>query len=239
MNARHITTTVAVGLSLALAGGVALAAIPGPDGSIKGCFDNNSGNLRVFDSQENMPRGCGRNETLLSWNQAGPSGPSGPQGAQGLQGERGPQGEQGLQGVPGTDGEDGQEGATGPSGPAGPPGVPGTPGQGGEDGEDGISGYEVVVEEAAARDLGANDEGAVTIARCPEGKVVIGGGAVVEAELPGVERSPYHVDITLTGSGPFDDPSGRDAWIASAYVARDFGDPWWLVVTAICANLAD
>jgi ChpA-C len=83
-------TVAFVALIVAL-GGVAVAAIPGPDGVIHACYaDNNAvsqvgaglapgtevvspkGALRVIDSGES----CGAGETPLSFNQTGPAGPA-------------------------------------------------------------------------------------------------------------------------------------------------------------------
>ena len=63
---------VAIGIVVlaVLAGGsVALGAIPGADGVIKGCYDN-SGNLKVIDSAAT----CNTGSTPISWNQKGPKG---------------------------------------------------------------------------------------------------------------------------------------------------------------------
>src|SRR5690349_2504531 len=90
-----------------LAGGAAatIAAIPGADGVINGCYQKNVGNLRVID-----PSGgdsCRPSEIPISWSQTGPQGPKGDTGATGATGP------QGLKG---------DTGATGATGPAGPPG---------------------------------------------------------------------------------------------------------------------
>src|SRR5579859_710065 len=94
-----------------LMGGVAQAAdllhIPGLDGVIHACFDDDTGRLRVIDAQMS---GCKREENMLSWNQ---SGPKGDPGAPGAQGPAGPQG---------------APGAAGPAGPAGPAGSAGVSG---------------------------------------------------------------------------------------------------------------
>jgi hypothetical protein len=69
-------------LATALAGSVALAAIPGPGGVIQGCYDS-GGNLKVVEALS-----CPKNYTALRWNQ------------------------QGIQGLPGADGEDGTDGTS-------------------------------------------------------------------------------------------------------------------------------
>ncbi len=87
--------------TIALAGS-ALAQTPAV---IKTCVKNEDGNMRFI-----AHGACKANETLLTWNQAGPQGPAGPQGLQGIAGPAGPQG---------------PAGSIGPQGPAGPQGSPG------------------------------------------------------------------------------------------------------------------
>ena len=84
MNARKKLTLMVAGALGALAiGSVAFAAIPGSGGVIDGCYDKQSGKLRVTDTQTNKPKACGSDETPLSWNQQGPQGLPGPVGPQG------------------------------------------------------------------------------------------------------------------------------------------------------------
>jgi hypothetical protein len=78
-----------VGASLLVGGAHAAGVIPGPDGVIHGCYQNNNGKLRVLPAGET----CDRNETALPWNQVGPAGPRGDKGDRG---EAGPQGQPGL-----------------------------------------------------------------------------------------------------------------------------------------------
>lgn len=59
------------------AGSAAFAAIPGANGVIAGCYDRQSGQLRVTDAQTNAPKGCTTKESPLAWNQQGPPGPKG------------------------------------------------------------------------------------------------------------------------------------------------------------------
>jgi hypothetical protein len=56
-----------------VAAGVAVATIPDSSGIIHGCYQTNSGNLRVVD---NGVQGCRPSETVISWNAVGPRGPS-------------------------------------------------------------------------------------------------------------------------------------------------------------------
>ena len=68
---------VAVALVAIAAGSTAFAAIPDGGGVIHGCYDKNSGQLRVTDTDTNTPKSCTSKEAALAWNQQGPAGPSG------------------------------------------------------------------------------------------------------------------------------------------------------------------
>ena len=101
---RRHSLVVGSALSLALVASVAVAAIPGTDGVIRGCFKSDSqptssgyGQLRVV----NEASQCRNGETALSWNQEGQPGAIGPQGPQGEQGPPGPQGPAGPPGAGG------------------------------------------------------------------------------------------------------------------------------------------
>jgi hypothetical protein len=87
---KRIVTAIGVAVLLALAAGIAYAAIPDGQGVIHACYKTNKGDVRVIDSGP-----CAAGEAALAWNQTGPPGP------QGLQGSQGPPGPQGLQGAPG------------------------------------------------------------------------------------------------------------------------------------------
>ena len=93
-------------IATAVAGGFALAAIPGAGGVINGCYQKNEGLLRVIDPGTS---GCLSSEIPIVWNQ---------QGVQGAKGEKGDPG------APGRDGRDGtsvtvEPEAPGPNCPAG------------------------------------------------------------------------------------------------------------------------
>ena len=51
------------------AGGVALAAIPGPGGVLSGCYSKKTGGLRLIDPSKGQK--CAAGEGAVSWNQAG------------------------------------------------------------------------------------------------------------------------------------------------------------------------
>ena len=55
----------AVVSALVLAGGVAYASIPGPDGVIHGCYKNTDGSARIIDSAASCPNGY----TAINWSQ--------------------------------------------------------------------------------------------------------------------------------------------------------------------------
>jgi hypothetical protein len=71
------------GVTAALVGGIAWAAIPGSGGVIQGCYDK-TGAVRVVDA---LP--CPKGQTPLQWNQQGPTGTTGPQGPPGPPGAQG------------------------------------------------------------------------------------------------------------------------------------------------------
>jgi type VI protein secretion system component Hcp len=89
----NLQKKLALGLAAALAalvaGSIAWASVPDPRGMITGCYDKQSGELRVTDSQTGQPKGCSAKELQLLWNQQGPQGVPGPQGAPGPQGPSG------------------------------------------------------------------------------------------------------------------------------------------------------
>jgi hypothetical protein len=68
--------------------GIAFAAIPGRNGTIKGCYATRSGALRVISDRKR----CHRGERTLSWNQRGPTGRTGAVGRTGPQGLAGQNG---------------------------------------------------------------------------------------------------------------------------------------------------
>lgn len=84
---RNRATIAAAGLVAVLAAAaVAYGAIPGGGGVISACYDKQSGQMRIYDEAAGLPKGCGKTEVALSWNQQGPKGDQGDAGPQGLPG---------------------------------------------------------------------------------------------------------------------------------------------------------
>lgn len=100
--------------ALSAGAAIAVAAIPGADGTITGCYLTNTGNapnlrigqLRVIDPSMSptLPGGgpnpaavCLSDESMISWSQSGPTGLQGPAGAAGQPGPAGANGANGQQ----------------------------------------------------------------------------------------------------------------------------------------------
>jgi hypothetical protein len=77
-------------------GGVAVAAIPGDDGSITACYQKKAGEVRVVSAGKK----CTKKEKRLTWNKEGVKGEPGVKGDAGGQGAPGAQGEPGLSNGP-------------------------------------------------------------------------------------------------------------------------------------------
>jgi hypothetical protein len=118
-------TLLAATLAALTAGGVgvAVAAIPGANGTIDACYDN-SREVRVIDREAGET--CNSRSRALSFNQQGVKGDPGLQGPKGDAGEPGAPGPQGAQGPAGEKGDPGPRGEAGPQGPQGPKGDTGT-----------------------------------------------------------------------------------------------------------------
>lgn len=87
---RNRASLAAAGFVAAFAvAAVAYGAIPGAGGVISACYDKQSGQMRIYDAEGGLPKGCGKAEAAISWNQQGPKGD---------QGDTGPQGSPGLSG---------------------------------------------------------------------------------------------------------------------------------------------
>ncbi|MDH3998585.1 MAG: collagen-like protein [Desulfuromonadales bacterium] len=146
----------------------------------------------------------------------GPAGPAGPQGPQGADGPAGPQGADGPAGPQGADGATGPQGADGPAGPqgvdgpagpqgadgpAGPQGAQGTTGTTGTTGATGATGADWDITKIQTVNISST-----TMAACPAGSAVVGGGAKCTA--------PY----TLRTSRPYIIPaSGEVGWLVECY----------------------
>lgn len=152
---------------------LAWAAIPGPGGVIHACYDSQSGQVRIYDSEDNKPKGCGNNETAISWSQTGPPGPTGPTGPTGSTGPAGPAGPQGL------------EGPAGPAGPEGPQGP---------EGPAGTTQTLDVVRVSVDSFVPASGEQGIS-ADCPSSYELVGGGFDVETGLEVVISRPSTVAI--------------------------------------------
>lgn len=113
------SVTVTAGVALMVGGGVAVASIPSPDGTITAC---------VKKKNEYFPQNgaCSSGWQAVRWNVQGPRGLQGIPGLQGEKGETGAKGEAGADGATGPAGPPGADGSPGPAGPAGPAGPPGT-----------------------------------------------------------------------------------------------------------------
>ncbi|MFL5822327.1 MAG: hypothetical protein ACJ764_02680 [Solirubrobacteraceae bacterium] len=86
-------------------GGLAWATIPSGNGTVHGCFDTQTGALRVIDADASAA--CASGEQGLNWVSSGPRGRTGATGFRGPTGPSGPRGQRGLRG---------SRGPTGPSG---------------------------------------------------------------------------------------------------------------------------
>lgn len=126
-------------VTLILAGGVAVAAIPSTrTGKITGCVHKTTRLVRVIDAQSG--KRCGRDETAVDWNAKGVPGTRGATGLTGPAGTAGPAGTPGSPGAPGAPGTDGAAGAPGAAGAAGAQGPQGAAGVNGVDGDPGAAG---------------------------------------------------------------------------------------------------
>ena len=112
-------------------------------------------------------------------------------------------------------------GPAGPAGPAGPKGDKGDKGDAGSQGLPGVSGREVVLNSS----LSNSSPTRVIQAKCPAGKSVIGGGALVSNLATG--------GPAVAGSRP----EGSDGWLAYAIEAGVYAGNWELTAYAVCARV--
>lgn len=144
----------------------------------------------------------------------GPQGDVGPMGPQGPQGDVGPQGPMGPQGEKGPQGDVGAQGPQGPVGPMGPMGNQGIPGP---------SGSMLVMGPAMATAVGAvKGTAATSVASCPAGHVLLGGGAQVTTTAPDMSK------VGLTSSYP----SSVAAWTATGVIFSALGGLNTMTATA-------
>jgi collagen triple helix repeat protein len=174
---------VTVGVSV-----VAVAAIPGSDGKISGCYEKNLGILRVIDAQAGKT--CTRFETPIAWNQTGPKGDTGATGATGAKGDTGAAGADGAPGAKGDKGDtgatgaDGAPGAKGDTGAAGADGAPGEKGDTGATGANGATGPQGTAGPAGATNIIVRQSATGTVSCLPGEKVTGGGGDTLAIPVP-------------------------------------------------------
>ena len=162
----------------------------------------------------------------------GPTGPAGPPGPPGPAGPPGPPGPAGS-GALAARGSGAPPGrmAAGASGPQGPSGPPGPPGAAGRAGTDGVSGLEIVTAKLSV----PSREAASGEARCPAGKVAVGGGVLPDPENGGknekaAERMDVAVSAPLLPGG-----DGGSGWVAT--VRNTHTATLSVVVAAVCVAL--
>ena len=168
---RGLTFGVAVVTTLALAGGIAYATIPGTGNVFSACMLKGIGTIRLIDKSlpsTNLMSRCTDKEIEISWNQAGQPGPPGPEGA------KGEPGTPGTNGANGTNGNNGLS-VTSAAEPAGANcagggvqltafngisyvcnGKAGADGKDGANGTDGVDGDDGVSVTSAVEPVGAN-----------------------------------------------------------------------------------
>ena len=77
MRRTRVLLTFGLAALIAVGGGIAIAAVPGADGVLTGCFDKRTGALRIIDVAKQT---CRQAETRLTWNQRVPAVPPGRRG---------------------------------------------------------------------------------------------------------------------------------------------------------------
>jgi len=155
----------------------------------------------------------------------GPAGPAGPPGAPGPPGPAGPAGSGGRVAA-----SSGPAGGSGPTGPPGSPGAVGPPGPAGRPGADGVSGYETVTAKFTVAGRGtASGE-----ARCPAGKVAVGGGVLPDPDGPrNAGATAPEARMEIVASGPWlGDAAGASGWTAA--VRNTATPPLAVIVAVIC-----
>jgi hypothetical protein len=200
-------------LGVLAATGAGWAAIPGSDGTIKGCYatttgillgvPHSKGDTRIVDANDD----CRAYERAVAWSQRGPAGPQGIEGKPGVPGDTGPQGPQGL------------PGDAGPAGQAGPTGPQGAPG---------ANGVTNVVVRRAEGTLGPSQL-SVGDASCQPGEQATGGGVSLGGSV--------HSDDAIIGSAPLslDDHGHATSWHAAVHTGSSAGSRD-VTVYVLCAK---
>ena len=98
----HVTLAFALVAALAFAAGSAFVARADSPVTYYACLAAKGGAL--YSVNTGAPPACGKSDTVISWNQAGPTGPPGPQGEQGPAGPPGPAGPAVVRGAVRADG---------------------------------------------------------------------------------------------------------------------------------------
>jgi hypothetical protein len=130
----------------------------------------------------------------------------------------------------GPKGAKGDTGATGPQGATGATGSQGATGATGPQGPSGYTGYQVVTDSKTFTDAPGATSQAWAAATCPQGKVLIGGGAYTTSD-----------EGYLTSNGPlFASGQMYNEWYARYLVRSDAGSGTSITLTAVafCANPA-
>lgn len=160
----------------------------------------------------------------------GPTGPPGPPGPPGPAGPPGPPGRSGASPVAKAAGVSGSapDRTVAAAGAPGPPGPPGPPGR---TGADGVAGFEIVTNKVAV----PSRETASGEARCPAGKVALGGGVLPDPENPRKSGAPEErLDVIV--SGPLL-PTGDAGYGWTGTVKNTAAGPLSVVVAAICVTM--
>ena len=152
--------------------------------------------------------------------ETGPQGPIGPTGLTGPTGEAGPQGPTGPIGLTGPTGATGEPGPQGPTGPTGPQGATGPTGPAGPAG---ALGYVRIVGPESRR---SSKSSRTATAVCPSGKVVVGGGFVVNA--------PLSVKGKISDLQNF--PADASTWRTKVAETNPVSARWSLRAFALCTS---
>ena len=90
---QHIFAVTSV-VAIIIASTFALRVFAASNDTINACMNNSSGEVKIVTASDT----CKSNETLLTWNQQGPTGAQGPQGPAGANGTNGTNGTNGVSG---------------------------------------------------------------------------------------------------------------------------------------------